>query len=401
MRKLKEYSKESITKIAMELLEKSDKYIGSEKFYELTGISMATQKKYELDISAMSLEKGFKPYKQYSKQELENRISEYLLTTGVCYGITDLSKNMGIDFKTFKDYGINPISLAKSLKVPVARIRGPGDHETLKGRLVEVINRENRYITYTESIKLLKTSYTRLKNRGITRELVVEINNSLGFTRLSNEGATMGEINNFKHSLVASIHTIIEKSEKVLSVDEMCITLGIGRHRLHRLGIYLYEIYESLGIKPPYSFFENKVYEHLITIFSIETVERQKTFEGLKSKNKLRYDFYIPSINLLVEADGPQHYDTNHWHYSDGTTQRDELKNRYALENGINLVRIRYEPRLSLDHVKNALSGIPLKLSVGQPAAKPDYGDQEGSTTIPEGSRTEDSPKYEASSNGR
>lgn len=383
MRKLKEYSKESITKIAVGLLEKSDKYIGPEKFYELTGISMTTQKKYGVDVSVMSLEKGLKPYKQYSKQELKDKITNYLLLVGICYGISDLSKNIGVDSKTFKDYGINPITLAKSLKIPIARRGSLDDLETLKGRLLEIINRENRFITYTESIKLLKTSYTKLKNLGITRELVVELNNSLGFTRLGNEGATIGEVNSFKQSLMGSILIIIEKSEKVLSVDEMCITLGIERHKLHRLGIYLYEIYESLGIKPPYSFFENKVYEYLVSIFPTEVIERQKTFEGLKSKNKLRYDFYIPSINLLVEADGPQHYDINHWHYNNSTLQRDELKNRYALKNGINLVRIRYEPRLSLDHVKNALSGIPLKLSVGQPAAKPGYGDQEGSTTIP------------------
>lgn len=49
--------------------------------------------------------------------------------------------------------------------------------------------------------------------------------------------------------------------------------------------------------------------------------------------------------------------------------------------NGIPLIRIRYNAKLKKEDVEELLSGIPLKQSVGQPAAKPDEN-SEGSETI-------------------
>ena len=43
-------------------------------------------------------------------------------------------------------------------------------------------------------------------------------------------------------------------------------------------------------------------------------VEIEKTFDGMVGKTgcPLRIDFYIPELNLAVEADGCQHNDPNH-----------------------------------------------------------------------------------------
>ncbi len=37
--------------------------------------------------------------------------------------------------------------------------------------------------------------------------------------------------------------------------------------------------------------------------------EQQKTFDGCKMKYLLRFDFYIPCLNIAIEYNGKQHYE--------------------------------------------------------------------------------------------
>jgi len=77
----------------------------------------------------------------------------------------------------------------------------------------------------------------------------------------------------------------------------------------------------------------------------------QATFNECRRINPLRFDFYIPSCNTIIEYDGEQHF------YPvfpfDGTEEdriccfneckiRDEIKNKYCIENDIRLIRIPY-----------------------------------------------------------
>ena len=69
---------------------------------------------------------------------------------------------------------------------------------------------------------------------------------------------------------------------------------------------------------------------------------------------KLRYDFYLPELNRLIEFDGKQHYDyKNTWHETEEefleAYKRDLKKNEYALNNHIFLVRIPYYERDNID----------------------------------------------------
>ena len=84
---------------------------------------------------------------------------------------------------------------------------------------------------------------------------------------------------------------------------------------------------------------------------------REKTFPDCKRIQPLRYDFYLPDYNILIEYDGPQHFQPYPQSYrrcrnfsvwamkkaeENFIIQRenDEIKNRYALNNGIQLIRI-------------------------------------------------------------
>jgi len=58
-----------------------------------------------------------------------------------------------------------------------------------------------------------------------------------------------------------------------------------------------------------------------------------------------RYDFYIPSQNLLIEYDGKQHFQVqgSGWDESfENIQKRDEEKTKWAINNGFNLIRIPY-----------------------------------------------------------
>lgn len=81
--------------------------------------------------------------------------------------------------------------------------------------------------------------------------------------------------------------------------------------------------------------------------------EFQKSFPDLyyKSKNgRLKYDFYIPEKNLLIEFDGEYHYNPISFsklisgaEQLELTQTRDRLKTEYAEKNGYKLLRIRYD----------------------------------------------------------
>jgi hypothetical protein len=88
----------------------------------------------------------------------------------------------------------------------------------------------------------------------------------------------------------------------------------------------------------------------------------QKKFDGCtnpETNYKLRYDFYIPSKNLVIEYDGEQHYKLNprlrKYKFTqkdvDKIKYRDELKTSFAARNNIKLLRISYLEKNKIDNI--------------------------------------------------
>lgn len=76
-------------------------------------------------------------------------------------------------------------------------------------------------------------------------------------------------------------------------------------------------------------------------------------------KNKLKYDFYVPSKNMLIEFDGPQHSGNLRLGKHTMTKSQykklklhDNIKNKYAMLNNIKLLRI---PYTKINQIKNIL----------------------------------------------
>ncbi len=79
------------------------------------------------------------------------------------------------------------------------------------------------------------------------------------------------------------------------------------------------------------------------------TYETEKVFEDCRNPEtgwKLRFDFYIVDLNILIEYDGKQHFEPiKYWggdELFEKIKHRDSIKNEYCERKGINLLRIPY-----------------------------------------------------------
>jgi hypothetical protein len=102
---------------------------------------------------------------------------------------------------------------------------------------------------------------------------------------------------------------------------------------------------------------------------------REKSFEdctnrgGEKVCRRLRFDFYLPEQNTLIEYDGEQHF-VKRGKYGEGYEnyqRNDKIKNQYCKDNNIKLIRIHYktpesefEPKL-----KEALDSREQQILIG------------------------------------
>ena len=90
-----------------------------------------------------------------------------------------------------------------------------------------------------------------------------------------------------------------------------------------------------------------------------EPFETQKAFDGCRNVFPLRFDFYLPEMNMCIEYDGEQHFRPVDAFGGEnsfaGTYARDNIKNEYCTAHNIRLVRI---PYYRFDEIEDILSEI-------------------------------------------
>lgn len=73
----------------------------------------------------------------------------------------------------------------------------------------------------------------------------------------------------------------------------------------------------------------------------------QESFDGLKFKSNLYFDFYLPDYNLCIEFDGMQHKIAYDFFGGENALleriKRDDIKNKYCKDNNIYLLRMSYQ----------------------------------------------------------
>jgi|LauGreDrversion4_2_1035121.scaffolds.fasta_scaffold01332_5 hypothetical protein len=94
--------------------------------------------------------------------------------------------------------------------------------------------------------------------------------------------------------------------------------------------------------------------ERRISIFldenNIEYI-RQHKFDECKNVFRLSFDFYLPKINICIEYDGEHHFHPVDFFGGNDrfmkVKKNDEIKNSYCEQNGIRLIRVRYDDDIS------------------------------------------------------
>jgi very-short-patch-repair endonuclease len=96
----------------------------------------------------------------------------------------------------------------------------------------------------------------------------------------------------------------------------------------------------------------------LIKLFSQLNLryEEEKIFSNFKNSSNYHYpyDFFIPSLNLLIEFDGEQHFKEKNkgyfkTKYFSQLKTNDKIKNNYVRQNNLNLIRISYKTLKKID----------------------------------------------------
>lgn len=95
------------------------------------------------------------------------------------------------------------------------------------------------------------------------------------------------------------------------------------------------------------SYGEFKIEEFLI-INKIHYI-KEHTFDTCKNIKNLRFDFYLPSLNICVEYDGEQHFIAYSLYGGENalniTKKHDKIKNKWCKNNKIKLIRIPYNKK--------------------------------------------------------
>jgi len=91
-----------------------------------------------------------------------------------------------------------------------------------------------------------------------------------------------------------------------------------------------------------------KLILNLLIKYDITYIKEYSIKDCVSTKNKpLRFDFYIPELNLCIEYDGIQHFKVckfyNHITDFNLIKKYDNIKNTYCVENNIKLLRISYK----------------------------------------------------------
>ncbi len=111
---------------------------------------------------------------------------------------------------------------------------------------------------------------------------------------------------------------------------------------------------------------ENRI-RCILNDYKIEYIQ-EHIFPDCKSIRHLEFDFYIPSLNLCIEYQGPQHYRIFKFNACSQeqaeksfeiTKRNDLIKKNYCAENGIKLIEIKYTQFKGIEYILKQNGIIP------------------------------------------
>lgn len=179
--------------------------------------------------------------------------------------------------------------------------------------------------------------------------------NILKLTPLStNNYINIKDIVEYSRHIYEVLNEIILKTEKLLITNK-----ELGKIKINEMLINKKSVFEDMGLGYGgliYSKGEEKIADFLHE-YEIDFI-KEKEFDGLigLGGDPLRYDFYLPNFNLLIEFHGQQHKEfTPFFHRTkrDFKIQKthDKMKMKYAYDNDIDILIIWYYSYEDIEYI--------------------------------------------------
>lgn len=281
--------------------------------------------------------------------DLRSRVIKYITDKGRYVTFNELCTELNMTRIQLTYRGINLTELNNLLgysRRPPKKYKASTLYtlEEVNRKTIEAILENGQYLSMFDLTRRLRI-FSEHVYRGLNID-VPELNRLCGFSKSS----PMKKIDDTK--LLEDITQFIASSDKYVTQYEICEVFSIKSSYLTKSGIDTVSINRIYGKYPVYSWYESKIREVLIQL-NIDEVICQKSFDDCRSDRgrMLKFDFYLPTLKLLLEADGSQHYDETHVFYKDIQVKNDRIKEDYCKTHNIRLVRVRYH----LHHVRNNL----------------------------------------------
>jgi len=280
---------------------------------------------------------GIKGKRVFDKESLLEKLTSYLLELKGFPSLEKLKKDTGISNQVLLTHDISIYELAEELglkRITESKIwikySKENTKEILLDKYAKYILEVGRPVERSEMASHLGFCQAYFGRRCPSKD-VKELHERLGFPLRPDPEKI--------RKLCES--TILEKN-RYMTLFQLQELTGLGRVTLENILGSITEFNRRLGYNGNLRGFENSICEFLSKM-GLKIV-REKCFSDLYriKGSPLRFDFYLPDIKTLVEADGPQHVRHNCIYHTEQLRLNDELKNQYCIDKQLHLVRIPY-----------------------------------------------------------
>lgn len=340
-------NKKSRTKITPELIQRLRELVESGKsnkeISEILGIGTTTITTYKKKYNIKYIKKTAEDYK-------DDIIKMY--TNG--YSVKDIAEHLGYKSQTTIKNILNKENIQSNREI---------EFEELKNKIKKICPNCLSVYEASKKVGCCPTTIRKyLKEFNITLKLKYELSDediaNIQLEPLEYDINTpINEIPDSKRKefLEAKIKRIILENRKYTGVLFLRHK-GIDPNLLFKYSISTEEINTELGLKRVNGSSLELYFSEFCELNNIK-FESQKSFEGCYYKEDLRFDYYLPDYNVLIEIQGKQHYEPVEKFggtkaFEEGQI-RDKIKQDWCKRNNVKLIYISYRDLYKNNFLEN------------------------------------------------
>jgi len=258
-----------------------------------------------------------------------NEIDEFLLNT---YGndVRKYTKNI------MKEFNIKPI--IKDTETIMIPENQQASELSITPELINIINKEPNKIYPIEKLTVYKNKVVDLKKN------INEICNTI-----------LDYLNNKEHDKITFFNDCIDiKNYKIQIINNLLGKLNKIIKCICRFNIPELMIYNKLvELKS-----ENGNILYILNNYKLPVSRNYKNVNNLIADFLILYNFNNKLQFSVIEYDGPSHYNTNYYMFTESIVYCDIVKNNFCKLNNINMLRVRDTNKQFLDTVTTFIKSI-------------------------------------------